>query len=179
MVNTHLTPNPMPAAEHVLIEYAEDFTGWRRLAKESGERPAEFAWAWHNLDRLASLEAAWPDAAAGDTLLHGDLRADNMLITRDGLMLVDWPSAVVGPPWLDLLFMMPSAIMHGVDDPERVWRDYPPAQDAEPEAVDAVLAAVAGFFVWGSLQPPPQNLPRLRAFQAAQGHAALTWLQRR
>jgi hypothetical protein len=64
------------------------------------------AWAWAHLDRLAELEARWSQAAAGATLLHGDLRADNLLLTPSRVVLVDWPHACVGaaeaadPPWL-------------------------------------------------------------------------------
>jgi hypothetical protein len=38
---------------------------------------------------------------------------------------------------------------------------------------------LTGFFLYGSLQPPPRNLQRLRAFQRAQGEAALRWLRAR
>jgi hypothetical protein len=175
-----LTPSPIEVAGHVVGECADDFNGWRCLASQPAQRPAEFDWAWHNLDQLVDLERAWPAAAAdGTTLMHGDLRADNMLVTARGLMLVDWPSAVVGPAWMDLLCMMPSAIMQGIADPERVWRGYRPARGVDPDAVNAVLAAIAGYFVSRSLQPPPPNLPRLRPFQAAQGRAASGWLRQR
>jgi hypothetical protein len=43
--------------------------------------------------------------------------------------------------------------------------------------VTAVLAALTGFFVWHSRQPPPPGLPTLREFQAAQGRTALAWLK--
>ena len=32
-------------------------------------------------DRLAELESGWPDAVAGSTLLHCDVRSDNLLVT--------------------------------------------------------------------------------------------------
>ncbi|HEX6873189.1 MAG TPA: phosphotransferase, partial [Micromonosporaceae bacterium] len=176
-----LTPNPTTVTEHLVDRYAEEFNGWHSLATQPGIiRPDEFAWAWRNLDRLASLEASWTAAVAdGTTLVHCDVRADNILLTERGVFLVDWPHAVAGPAWIDLLLMMPSAMMQGIDDAERVWRDYPPARRADPDAVNAVLAAVAGFFVSSSLQPAPLNLPNLRAFQAAQGRTALTWLRER
>jgi aminoglycoside phosphotransferase (APT) family kinase protein len=34
------------------------------------------------LTELASAERAWPDHAAGQTLVHGDLRADNLLAAQ-------------------------------------------------------------------------------------------------
>jgi aminoglycoside phosphotransferase (APT) family kinase protein len=135
-------------------------------------------WAWAHLDRLAELEAGWPQVAAGTTLLHGDLRADNLLITPSRVVLVDWPHACVGAAWIDLLFMLPGVAMQG-PDPQAIFTRHPVSRGVEPVAVTAMLAAVAGFFIFGSLQPPPPGLPTLRAFQFAQGRAALAWLQRR
>jgi hypothetical protein len=50
---------------------------------------------------------------------------------------------------------------------------------AEPAAVTACIAALAGFFTYGALQPPPPGLPTLRPFQAAQGVVTREWLARR
>jgi aminoglycoside phosphotransferase (APT) family kinase protein len=175
-----LTPNPTDITDHVINNLAADFNGWRALAHDGARLPSEFEWAQRNLERLSNLEQSWTAAAAdGMTLMHGDARADNMLLTARGVILVDWPHAVMGPAWMDLLFMLPSAIMQGLADPESVWRRYSPALGVHPDAVNAVLAAVAGFFVAASLRPAPLNLPTLRAFQAAQGRAALAWLRER
>ncbi|MFD0360269.1 phosphotransferase [Nocardia sp. GCM10030253] len=48
-------------------------------------------WSLRHLDRLAELESTWWTAAAGETLLHTDLRPDNMLLGSDGtVVVVDW-----------------------------------------------------------------------------------------
>ncbi len=63
------------------------------------ERPARLdRWSARHLDRLAELEEEAPAAAAGDTLLHLDLRADNLLLTPDRVVVVDCPHARVGAP---------------------------------------------------------------------------------
>ena len=113
------------------------------------------------------------------TLLHQDVRADNLLLTDRGVMVVDWPHARVGQPWIDLLWFAPSVAMQGGPDPETLLRRFGPAADADPEAIDAVLTAIAGFFTVGSLLPDPPGLPTLRAFQAAQGAIARRWLAER
>ncbi|MCT9932010.1 aminoglycoside phosphotransferase family protein [Planotetraspora sp. A-T 1434] len=61
------------------------------------------------------------------------------------------------------------------------WRRLVAARDAEadPDAVTAVLAAMAGYFVRQARQPAPPGLPTLRAFQGAQGRTALPWLRSR
>ncbi len=155
------------------------FSGWRSLAADPELAAALDPWARANVDRLAALEAGWPDAAAGDTLVHGDLRADNVLLAGERVLFVDWPHAGTGAPWIDLLGMLPSVAMQGGPDPADVWRTSPLARGVDPAAVDSVLAAVAGFFVHGALLPAPPGLPTLRRFQRLQGEPALAWLRSR
>jgi hypothetical protein len=136
-------------------------------------------WSARHLDRLAELESRWPDAAAGTTLLHSDVRADNMLITDDGVVFVDWPHACTGVPWFDVVAFAPSVAMQGGPDPEWVLRHAGSADGADPDAVTAVVAAVAGYFTRYALLPDPPGLPTVRAFQAAQGEHARAWLRHR
>lgn len=176
-----LTPTPvaaLPLAERM----HDNFQGWRRLVgDEAGGRllARVDGWARTRLDDLAELEDGWELAAAGATLLHLDLRADNLLLTPTRVVVVDWPWACVGAAWVDLLFMLPSVAMQGGPDPEVLFTGHPVSRETDPAVVDAVLAAVTGFFVEKSLQPPVPGLPTLRAFQAAQGRTALAWLRHR
>jgi aminoglycoside phosphotransferase (APT) family kinase protein len=175
-----LTPAP-PGFPAVGDRLADSFAGWRRLAAHAaGDDLADLdPWAARHLDRLADLEAGWPAAAAGPTLLHCDLRADNLLLTPSRVVAVDWPHACVGAAWVDLLLLLPSVAMQGGPDPEPVFAAHPVAAGADPEAVTTTLVAWAGFLVAGARLPPPPGLPTLRAFQAGQGVAALDWLRRR
>ena len=116
------------------------------------------------------------EAARGDTLLHFDLRADNLLLTADGVRVVDWPHAHVGQPFVDLVWFAPSVTMQGGPSPAELVAPYGPARDADPGALDAVIAGVAAYFTAGSLLPPMPGLPTLRAFQAAQAEVARAWL---
>ena len=61
----------------------------------------------------------------GSSLLHLDVRADNLLLTADGVCFTDWPWAATGAPWLDLVAFLPSVAMQGGPDPESVWRAHP------------------------------------------------------
>jgi aminoglycoside phosphotransferase (APT) family kinase protein len=177
-----LTPAPdgFPAIAERL---GDSFAGWRRLAAAHAAGDDDLAgldpWAARHLDRLAGLEAGWPAAAEGPTLLHCDLRADNLLLTPTRVVAVDWPWVSVGAAWVDLLLLLPSVAMQGGPDPEPAFTAHPAAAGADPGAVTATLAAMAGFLVEASRLPPPPGLPTLRAFQAGQGAAALDWLRRR
>ncbi|PWI19646.1 aminoglycoside phosphotransferase [Streptomyces sp. Act143] len=179
-----LTPSPVPDAPLAADALADQFDGWQRLLAEpapAGLTPDALGpWSMAHLPRLAELAAPWPDAVAGDTLAHGDLRADNMLLTDDDrVVFVDWPHIVRGAPWLDLLLMLPCVRAQGGPDPEELFAAHPLGRAADPDAVTAALAGLAGYFVHRSLQPPPPGIPTVRAFQRAQGEAALEWLRKR
>ena len=174
---TALTPSPLAierAAELPVLPPDQ----WRALRDgEDGERLPD---SWRSrLPDLVALEDAWPAATNGESLVHLDLRADNLLLTRDRVYVVDWPWATIGAPWLDLVAMLPSVAMQGGPDPEPVWHAHPLSAGVDPDAVNAFLAALAGMLTRQSYLPPPPGLPTLRAFQAGQGAAARAWLAHR
>ena len=175
-----LTPAPIDAPA-VADRFGEQFQGWRRLVEAQRRGDDDLAgldtWARRHLVDLAALETGWEAAAEGPTLVHADLRADNVLLTADRVVVVDWPWACLAAPWFDLVAMLPSVRMQGGPSPETLFGDHPVARTADPGAVTAVLAALTGFFVQHSRQPSPPGLPTLREFQAAQGRTALAWLK--
>ncbi|HEY6835474.1 MAG TPA: aminoglycoside phosphotransferase family protein [Gaiellaceae bacterium] len=171
-----LTPAPIEA-ETFAERFGDVLHGWRTLAAEpAGDLDH---WTAERLDLLAELEAGWEQAGAGETLLHADVRADNVLLTSDRVVFVDWPHASLGAPWVDLVAFLPSVAMQGGPKPWELFDDHALAREAIREDVDAVLAAVTGFFIHRSTFPPPPGLPTLREFQRAQGVEALAWLRRR
>ncbi|MCX4733155.1 phosphotransferase [Streptomyces sp. NBC_01363] len=176
-LGTALTPAPFDAPPAAVRE-AKMFTGWRTLLAE-GDPGRLDPWAARHLGRLAELESGWEGPATGDSLAHSDLRADNILLTDDRVVFVDWPHALRAAPWFDLLVMLPCVAAQGGPDPETVFTAHPLGRDADPAGVTAVLAALTGYFVSASLKPAPPGLPTLRAFQRAQGAAALRWLRGR
>ena len=177
-LHERLTPAPVDGAPKVVDLYRDVFRGWRRMAGGETVPPDDETFRTR-LDRLAELEGGWTAAAAGTTLLHGDLRADNMLITDDGVVLVDWPWAAIGAPWFDLVAFAPSAVMNGAGDPEWLLDRSRDTDGVPADAITSVVAAVAGYFTEQATRPAPPGLPKLRAFQAAQGDAARAWLAAR
>jgi aminoglycoside phosphotransferase (APT) family kinase protein len=176
-----LTPGPA-AAPPVAEKQDGAFRGWRTLAGDRAAGVDDLAgldpWAARNLPALARLESGWAAGAAGGTLAHSDLRADNLLLTPDGrVVVVDWPWACLAAPWYDLLLMLPSVRMQGGPPPEALFARHEVAAGADPDAVTAVLAAFAGFLLGHARRPSPPGLPTLRALQAAQGREALAWLR--
>jgi aminoglycoside phosphotransferase (APT) family kinase protein len=136
-------------------------------------------WRDH-LDSLAALEAGWADAVSGRSLVHLDIRADNVLLGAGGAVhVVDWPWAAVAAPWVDVVAFLPSVAMQGGPDPEGLWQRHPLRRGVDDEAADAFLAALAGMFTYHSLLPDPPGLPTVRAFQAGQARTACAWLAAR
>jgi aminoglycoside phosphotransferase (APT) family kinase protein len=174
-----LTPTPLPD----IPTLSDDaFSGFVELAGETKNRGALDdldGWIRRHLDRLAAMESDWADAATGSTLLHTDIRADNVLLAKNQVYLIDWPHAAVGPAWGDLLFMLPSVAMQGGPDPWTIFDAHPVQSGSEPERVDTLLCGLAGFFVAEARKPAPPGLPTLRAFQQAQGQHAVRWLRHR
>jgi Ser/Thr protein kinase RdoA (MazF antagonist) len=125
------------------------------------------------------MESRAPQAVSGSTLLHFDMRADNLLIDDDRVWFFDWPHACVGAAWFDVVGFIPSVVMQGGPSAEEVFSRYRLGAEADPDAVNCALASLAGYFTRQSLLPPPPGLPTLRAFQAAQGTVARRWLAER
>ncbi len=164
-----LTPSPIAAEP--FVEQAEEFNQWVRM--DPGRLDAAFL---GRLDDLIHCERGWAAAIGGTSLVHGDLRADNFVLTPDSFAVVDWPSVALAAPWLDLLYALPSVAMHGGGDVDVLWRAHPLSTGVDDDAVNAALAGAAGFFIARSLQPPVPLLPTIRQFQRAQGIATFRWL---
>lgn len=174
------TPCPVPELPTIGERFATAFSGFRQLAAGDPTAARLDPWTSAHLDRLAALESEWDAAAAGGTLLHTDLRADNLLVRPDGsVVVVDWPHACVGAGWVDLALMLPAVGLDGGPSPSEVELALDPLAGADPAAVDRVVTALAGYFTFQGLQPDPPGLPTLRAFQRAQGEVTCAWLEAR
>ncbi len=109
-MHERLTPSPCDTAP-VTTYFQPMFDGWQTLAAGHDSVGALDEWSRRHLDRLAQLEARWSEASRGRTLIHGDIRSDNMLLSTRGVVFVDWPHAAVGSPILDLVAWAPSVAL--------------------------------------------------------------------
>jgi aminoglycoside phosphotransferase (APT) family kinase protein len=171
-----LTPSPIDTDVTASGAFEGDINGWR-IAQLRGEQRLD-RWCLKHLERLADLESLAPAAAAGETLLHFDTRADNILIAGDRVFVVDWPSARIGAAFVDWLAMAPSVAMQGGPAPDDLMARFD-VSGVSRQDFDAILCSTAGYFVVRALEPAPPGLPTVRAFQAAQGKVALEWLRKR
>lgn len=177
-----LTPSPIPADSISMAGdyFAKRIYGWQKI--QAGD-PKYFEqlddWSKRHFDKLCELEKKAPEAVEGNTLVHFDVRADNIVMNNDAVWFVDFPHACVGSKWLDVILFAPSVAMQGGLLPEDLMRLHPPCQQADPDAITAAVVSMAGMLTFNGLLPPPPGLPTLREFQAAQGKVACEWIAQR
>jgi len=143
--------------------------GWRAVAED----PSPFL-------ALGMADALWLEAAlptlvefeegcttAGASLTHCDLRSDNICLTRERAVFVDWNLACLSNPRLDLGFWLPSLAYESGVRPEKIL----------PRAPE-VAARVSGFFAARAGLPGIADAPRVRHVQRRQLETALPWAAR-
>ncbi len=166
-----LTPSRISGVPQAADVLADHFAGWAALADD----PMEDLDPWAAV-RLGELHAAAMRGLTvlrtGETVAHGDIRADNLLVRPDGaITVVDWPWACLAPEWLDtLLLAMNITVYGGPGDLLLTGVDHAQATD--------VLAGFTGYFMHRSRLPSP-GIPHVREFQRAQADALLPWLAAR
>ena len=158
--------------EHLpfLEEYRADLSGWDDVEKhpelllDLGIVSAR--WLEQALPTLKDASAR--SVLEGSALLHFDVRSDNLAFLSERTVLVDWSSAVIGNPLLDVVGWLPSLHLEGGPAPENILGE---------EAVELV-ALVAGYLAWQAGQPTIVDAPQVRLVQRAQLETALPWAAR-
>ena len=117
-MHDELTPSPVPTLES-LADYRR---GRLRCLVRVG-RGAGPPRAWNR--GRGPISTAWPSSsrrgrprAPARRLVHGDVRSDNVLVTDDGVVFVDWPHGAVGNAAFDLVAWAPSVVLEGGPPPE-------------------------------------------------------------
>ncbi|MBD8582938.1 aminoglycoside phosphotransferase family protein [Frigoribacterium sp. CFBP 8766] len=160
-------------------ELTPDSTSWVRLS-EAGAKGGLDPWVTAHLDRLRDASAQLPGAAAGEHLVHLDCRADNLLLDASSrVWLADWPWASVGAPWFDSVTYLLDVLVRDPRSDVEGHLLHDSLREVPPEAVDAVLAGLAGSWTEALRTPAPADMPTLREFQRREAAAALGWLRRR
>jgi aminoglycoside phosphotransferase (APT) family kinase protein len=173
-----LTPVPLALAHlpAAVSEYETDFIAWERIRDDPpGDLDPWLA------DRLPALVDAGRRAVAslvGDTGVHVDVRADNLLIRPAGdVLIVDWPWLSRGPGWLDSTMLMASVARWGTIDLDpwlhRIAADFA----VEVGTLRDLLVALTGFFVDAARLPPVPGLPTVAEWRRANGAALLAWMK--
>ena len=176
---SRLTPAPVSGLPTITAKHADHFDGWSRLAQDPVRLQAadDDGWLTAHLEQLTVLAGRWSAAAAGTTLLHADIRADQLLLTDERVYLVDWAHACVGADFLDPLLFFPSIVLDGGPGFDELIALSPQTRETDPAELAAVASAAASYFIERSTHPPPPGLPTVRDFQRRQGQVLLDWLE--
>lgn len=92
-----LTPSPIPAPPATV---PGGVNAWASLCLDPSaldELPGLDVWARTNLERLSEVASTSDSAHKGPTLRHTDIRADNILLTAERVVFVDWPAPRLVP----------------------------------------------------------------------------------
>ncbi len=165
-----VSASPVPEGLPALESFRGDrLAGWTRVAEDPAPflslRLCSSEWLAAALPQL--LEAAEDAELSGDSLLHFDVRSDNLCFAGDRTLLVDWNSACRGNPRLDVAAWLPSLCAEGGPEPWEIMPD-------EPELV----ALLGGYWAARAGLPPPQPGSRVREVQLSQLRVALPWAAR-
>jgi hypothetical protein len=157
----------LPRADTLALPTIAETLGWAEATVPPG------------LAYLADLARGATEAMTGDHLVHLDLRCDNVLVDDTGsAVIVDWPWASRGAPWVDgLTFLLDLRRLGADTDCERVLADHPMFSAVAPRDITAVLAALAIEFLTAARLET--GTPGLRAFQLSEGAAAAAWVRER
>jgi aminoglycoside phosphotransferase (APT) family kinase protein len=156
----------------IAVELVEGYGDRMSRARANG---GDSVW----LDNVEQLCGRAAELTAGASVVHLDLRDDNVLIDRTGAVwIVDWNWPVVGAPWIDLVCLLLSARGDGLNV-ERLLAAHPLSRDVPAEAVDALLAVLWSFWAVAASEPVPEFSPHLRSHQAWYLAVTENWLRER
>jgi len=153
---------------------------WAPIAAELDPRPN-----WSHACHRYPIGAAAQDLSlrgllelTGSTLVHSDLRDDNVIMGRDGrIWFCDWNFPTLGPAWTDAVTLAISMHGDGLDADALLAESG--AVAAGEDRVDVFLATLLGYFARAGQQQAPYASPHLRRHQIWYGDVVADWLARR
>jgi hypothetical protein len=158
-----------PASLRRADELRESLNGWLDVAADPeplvSTELCSYSWLARALPAL--LQAGDTAEVGGESLLHLDVRSDNLCLRDGEAVLVDWNWASVGNGLLDVVAWLPSLRLEGGPEP---WDIVPDSR--------GLAALIAGFFAARAGLPPPPSAPTVREFQRRQAEIALPWAAR-
>jgi Phosphotransferase enzyme family len=158
-----------PPGVPLLEDWRERLDGWRLVAEDPEPLLSTglCSRSWLDAALPELCEAAATCDLSGASLIHGDVRSDNLCFRDGRVILVDWNQACVGNSLFDLVAWLPSLRLEEGPDPWEVVDD-----------TGGLATLVAGYFASRAGLPTPPTAPRVRPFQRAQAEVALPWAAR-
>lgn len=114
------------------------------------------------------MAAASAAQLRGESLVHNDIRSDNLCFRDGQAILVDWNWARIGNPLFDVAAWLPSLHSEGGPRPE----------DVMPHGATEIASFMSGYWASQAGRPPYPNAPRVRPLQLQCLKSALPWAVR-
>jgi thiamine kinase-like enzyme len=161
-------------------QHTDDFRKIAVLVSDSVAEAAALHWFQDISSRIEQLMNHTALKEEPFSLLHGDLRSDNLRFNKQQqrLYLFDWPALVIGRPEWDIVAFAQSVTVEGGPLPEQVLSWYREKAALDRAVVDCALAWCLTFFAERAWQPEIPGLPRLRRFQKQQLGTLILWIAR-
>lgn len=169
LIAERLTPAPadlqLASAAEELAPFLEN---WQYLRTARPDLP--------HLEEAVELASRYPAVVVGDTVVHSDVRDDNVLIDAAGhAWFFDWNWPMLGAAWLDSLLMLIGPRGDGVDV-QAVIAERVLLREVPSESIDVVIALITAYFLKSADDPVPPTSPRIRDHQRWQGEVCWEWL---
>lgn len=116
-----------------------------------------------------------PVALAGDAVLHGDLRPDNILVSSGRALFCDWNFLGTGAPWLDWVGVLPYVRGDGFDVDAELRRSAL-TRDVPADHIDAWLASLLNCMIDSGCKPEVASSPHLRSHGRHTARLIYAWL---
>ena len=123
--------------------------------------------AWLEAVLPTLLALPYNDIIQGTSLLHLDVRSDNICFVGDRALLIDWNNACYGNPDLDIAAWLPSLAAEGGPLPETILPDS-----------GTLSALISGYMASKAGLPRIPDAPHVRDIQLTQAKTALPWTVR-
>lgn len=153
-VSAENPPEHLPSLER----YRETLSGWERILEVATKDWLDSA--------LPALKLASEEAVlSGSSLVHFDVRSDNVAFLGDRTVLVDWSIPAIGNPLADVVGWLPSLHVEG----------GPPPHEPLGDEGSALVALITGYWASKAGLAPPEGAPHVLEVQRAQLEVSLPW----
>lgn len=149
------------------VEWSFEADGWLVVGFEHLDGPhADLAPGSRDLDLLAAVVedlgrtlapgptwftpatrlGFWNPAMDGEMLVHSDLNPANLIVTANGVRVVDWAYATKGAPWVELALLAPWLVgsAHSPEQADKWLNQFPAWCSTDPAALDDLASRNAG-----------------------------------
>jgi aminoglycoside phosphotransferase (APT) family kinase protein len=99
--------------------------------------------------RPHTLAEALLRAYGGATLLHGDLRGDNLGFDGDRIVLIDWDLATAGTPTVEFAWYLAHSARRIDATRDVIEADYRTAEGEQPDDSEVALGMLSGLVQYG------------------------------